>query len=151
MVSHLSTSWGLGLTSEIRRVQVYLGGRVVRGWGGGGAWTASGRATKEKIQRKSDPHGAQSDKDTLKPGNKGSSYEEARTNGPIKSDHGLNGTTPPPPPLRTLHRRDTGKPYPSGGGARANPTTTSEGCVGRGLCKGRGTHNGGWGMRANLR
>ena len=89
---------------------------MVRGWGGGGGWTASGRATKEKIQRKSDPHGAQSDKNTLKPGNKGSSYEEARTNGPIKRDHGLNGTTPPPPPF-----------VPYTGGTRANPTPRGEG------------------------
>ena len=119
------------------------------GGGGGGGWAASGRATNEKIQRKSDPHGAESDKDTLKRGNKGSSYEEARTNGPIKRDRRLNGT---PPPLRTLRKRDTGKPYPSGGGARANPTTPSEGWGGgRGLHKKRGTHNGGWGMRANLR
>ena len=118
--------------------------------GGGGGWAASERATNEKIQRKSDPHGAQSDKDTLKPGNKGSSYEEARTNGPIKHDRGLIGTTPPP--LRTLRRRDMGKPSPSGGGARANPTTPSEGLGGgRGLRKERGTHNGDWGMRTNLR
>ena len=68
------------------------------GPGGGGAWIASRRATNEKIQPKRDPHGAQSDKDTLRTGTKGSKYEEARTNGPIKCDLGLNGTTPIPPP-----------------------------------------------------
>ena len=110
------------------------------GGGEGGGWAASGRATNEKIQRKIDPHGAQSDKDTLKPGNKGSSYEEARTNGPIKRDRRLNGT----PPLRTLRRRDTGKPYPSGGGAHANPTTPSEGWGGYGVTQGEGHAQ--WGL-----
>ena len=92
---------------------------MVRGWGGGGGWTASGRATKEKIQRKSDPHGAESNKDTLKPGNKGSSYEEARTNGPIKRDHGLNGTTPPPPPYPT--QEGHGQTLPLGGRGTRKP------------------------------
>ena len=65
--------------------------------GEGGGWIVSRRATNEKIQPKRDPHGAQSDKDTLQTGTKGSSYEEAGTNGPRKCV-GLNGTTPPPPP-----------------------------------------------------
>ena len=79
------------------------GPRVGGGGGGGGGWAASERATNEKIQRKSDPHGAQSDKNTLKPGNKGSSYEEACTNGPIKCERLINGTPPPPYPKQEGH------------------------------------------------
>ena len=84
--------------------------------GGRGGRTASGRATNEKLQRISDPHGAQADKDTPKTGNKGPNNEEARTNGPIKCDRGLTGTVPPPSPPPTpnctVRRRDMDKPYP---------------------------------------
>ena len=89
-------------------VRIRQGRTFGPGPGEGGGWIAFRRATNEKIQPKRDPHGAQSDKDTLRTGTKGSSYEEARTNGPIKCDLGLNGTTPPP----TLSRRDGDKPYP---------------------------------------
>ena len=91
--------------------------------GEGGGWIASRRATNEYIQPKHDPHGAQSDKDTLRTGTKGSSYEEAGTNGPIKCDLGLNGTIPPPPEAGGMgttpdprgegrNGRGTSKPYP---------------------------------------
>ena len=89
-------------------VRISLGRTFGPRVGGSGGRTASVRATNEKIQPKSDPHGAQLDKDTLKTGNNGSSYEEAHTNLPMKCDRGLNGTTPP---LCTVHRRDTDKPY----------------------------------------
>ena len=91
------------------------------GLGGGEGWIASRRAGNEKIQPKRDPHGAKSDKDTLRTERKGSSYEEARTNGPIKCDLGLNGTTPPPPPYA--------------GGMGTNPTPRGEGRNGRGTSK----------------
>ena len=121
---------------------------MVRGWGeGGGGWAAFRRATNEKIQRKNDPHGAQSDKDTLKPGNKGSSYEEARTNGPIKRDRRLNGT-PPSVPYAGGTRAN---PTPRGEGHAQTPLPLAKGGGGRGLRKERGTHNGEWGMRADLR
>ena len=121
----------------------------------------SRRATNEKIQLKRNPHGAQSDKDTLRTGKKGSSYEEARTNGPMKCDRGLNGTTPPPPP----HPKPEGwgQTLPLGGrggmgGAQANPTTPvvkrgvggcarGEGRNGRGTSKPyypRSEKGGGW-------
>ena len=104
--------------------------------GEGGGWIASRRATNERIQPKRDPHGAQSDKDTLRTGTKGSSYEEARTNGPIKCDLGLNATTPPPHPKP----EGWGQTLPLGGrggmgGAQANPIPRKEGRNGRGRSK----------------
>ena len=120
--------------------------------GGRGGRTASGRATNEKLQRISDPHGAQADKDTPKTGDKGPGNEEARTNGPIKCDRGLTGTVPPalPPPHPQLYRAQEGhgQTLPLGGrnggmgGARAYRPTRSEG---RGVLQGEGHAE--WGRR----
>ena len=94
--------------------------------GGRGGRTASGRATNEKLQRISDPHGAQADKDTPKTGNKGPSNEEARTNGPIKCDRGLTGTVPPPSPTPPLCRPKFQPPQSEGAGRGLVPRGDQE-------------------------